>query len=67
VCLPIVGMTLEPLEYSVFEKDWAHPFALRTGKIARLREFYDTATIADVFRGDRTRPHHTSDVESRKT
>ncbi len=35
---------------------------------SRLREFYDTATIADAFRGDRARPHEeTSDVESRRT
>ncbi len=36
-------------------------------EIARLREFYDTATIVEAFRGDRARPHQTSDVESRRT
>lgn len=36
----------------VFETDWAHLFTLGDGKIARLREFYDTATIAAAFRSD---------------
>ena len=52
---------------SVLETDWAHPFTLRAGKLARLREFYDTATIAQAFGGDRARPHQTSDIESRRT
>lgn len=36
----------------VFETDWAHLFTVREGKIVRLREFYDTAAIAEAFRGD---------------
>ena len=35
----------------VFETDWAHLFTLSNGKIVRLREFYDTATMAEAFRG----------------
>lgn len=32
-----------------FETDWAHLFTVREGRIARLREFYDTATVAAAF------------------
>jgi uncharacterized protein len=35
----------------VFETDWAHLFTVHDGKIVRLREFYDTATMAEAFRG----------------
>jgi ketosteroid isomerase-like protein len=35
----------------VFETDWAHLFTMHDGKIVRLREFYDTATMAEAFRG----------------
>jgi ketosteroid isomerase-like protein len=34
----------------VFESDWAHVYTIESGKIVRLREFYDTATIAAAFR-----------------
>lgn len=34
-----------------FETDWAHFFTVRAGKIVRLREFYDTATMAAAFKG----------------
>ncbi len=33
-----------------FETDWIHFFTLKDGKIIRLREYYDTATIAEAFR-----------------
>lgn len=33
----------------VFETDWAHLFTIRNGKIARLREYYDTAAMAEAF------------------
>ncbi len=36
----------------IFETDWAHLFTIQDGKIVRLREFYDTATIAAAYRGD---------------
>jgi hypothetical protein len=36
----------------IFETDWAHLFTIEDGKIVRLREFYDTATIAEAYRGD---------------
>lgn len=36
----------------VFETDWAHLFTVREGRITRLREFYDTATMAEAFRVD---------------
>lgn len=32
-----------------FETDWAHFFTVRAGKIVRLREFYDTATMSRAF------------------
>lgn len=34
-----------------FETDWAHLFTIRNGKIQRLREYYDTAAMAQAFRG----------------
>lgn len=34
----------------LFETDWAHLFTVRQGKIVRLREFYDTATMANAFK-----------------
>ena len=34
----------------VFETDWIHFFTLSDGKIVRLREYYDTATMAEAFR-----------------
>lgn len=33
-----------------FETDWAHLHTIQGGKIARLREFYDTAVVAAAFR-----------------
>jgi ketosteroid isomerase-like protein len=33
-----------------FETDWVHLFTIQDGKIARLQEFYDTATMAVAFR-----------------
>ncbi|MBX2998893.1 MAG: nuclear transport factor 2 family protein [Caldilineaceae bacterium] len=33
----------------IFETDWAHLFTVRRGKIVRLREFYDTATMSRAF------------------
>jgi ketosteroid isomerase-like protein len=36
----------------IFETDWAHLFTIQGGKIVRLREYYDTATMAAAFRGD---------------
>lgn len=32
-----------------FETDWAHLFTIRNGKIVRLREYYDTAAMAEAF------------------
>lgn len=39
----------------VFETDWAHLFTVRDSKVVRLREYYDTAAMAEAFlkRGDR--------------
>ncbi|MCA9939354.1 MAG: nuclear transport factor 2 family protein [Anaerolineales bacterium] len=34
-----------------FESDWAHVFTIRNGKIIRLREYYDTAALAEAFAG----------------
>ena len=34
----------------VFETDWVHLFTVQNGKIVRLQEFYDTATMAAAFR-----------------
>lgn len=34
----------------LFETDWAHLFTVREGKIVRMREFYDTATMAAAFK-----------------
>lgn len=34
----------------IFETDWVHLFTIRDGKIVRLQEFYDTATMAAAFR-----------------
>ena len=36
----------------LFETDWAHLYTIQDGKIARLREFYDTATVAAAFRSN---------------
>ena len=33
----------------VFENNWTHVFTVRDGQIAEVREFYDTAAIADAF------------------
>lgn len=33
----------------VFESDWAHLFQVIDGRVVRLREFYDTAAIAEAF------------------
>ena len=33
-----------------FESDWIHLFTVQNGKIVRLQEFYDTATMAAAFR-----------------
>ncbi|HXV96797.1 MAG TPA: nuclear transport factor 2 family protein [Anaerolineae bacterium] len=35
----------------LFDSDWAHLFTLHDGKIVRMREFYDTATMAAAYRG----------------
>jgi ketosteroid isomerase-like protein len=35
-----------------FETDWIHFFTLKDGKIVRLREYYDTATMAEAFRNE---------------
>ena len=32
-----------------FETHWVHVFTLRNGKVTRLREYYDTATMAAAF------------------
>lgn len=34
----------------VFQSDWAHFFTVKNGKVVRLREFYDTASLAAAFR-----------------
>jgi uncharacterized protein len=34
----------------IFESDWVHLFTVRNGKIVQLREYYDTAAIAEAFR-----------------
>lgn len=33
----------------IFETDWVHLFTVEDGKIVRLQEFYDTATMAAAF------------------
>ena len=35
-----------------FGTDWIHFFTVRDGKIVRLREYYDTATMAEAFRAE---------------
>ncbi|MEZ4674168.1 MAG: hypothetical protein R2932_08005 [Caldilineaceae bacterium] len=34
----------------IFETDWAHLFTIQSGKIVKLREYYDTATMAEAFK-----------------
>lgn len=34
----------------IFETDWAHLFTVRGGKVVRVREFYDTAAMAEAFK-----------------
>jgi ketosteroid isomerase-like protein len=34
----------------IFETDWIHFFTIKGGQITRLREYYDTAAIAEAFR-----------------
>ena len=36
----------------IFETDWIHFYTLKDGKIIRLREYYDTATMAEAFRAE---------------
>lgn len=36
----------------VFESDWAHLFTVKEGTVVRLREFYDTAAVAEAFRNE---------------
>ncbi|MEF3366747.1 nuclear transport factor 2 family protein [Methylocystis sp. 9N] len=33
----------------VFDCEWAHVFTVKNGKLARFREFYDTAAIVDAL------------------
>jgi uncharacterized protein len=33
-----------------FESNWAHLFTLKNGRIVRLREFSDTAAMADALK-----------------
>jgi ketosteroid isomerase-like protein len=33
-----------------FESNWAHLFSFQDGRIARLREYYDTAAMAEAFK-----------------
>ncbi len=33
----------------IYETDWAHIWTIRSGKIERLYEFFDTAAIASAF------------------
>jgi len=35
----------------VFETEWLHFFTIKDGQITRLREYYDTAAMAEAFRG----------------
>ncbi|MFZ0546504.1 MAG: nuclear transport factor 2 family protein [Candidatus Promineifilaceae bacterium] len=35
-----------------FETNWAHLFTLKDGRVVRLREFYDTAAMANALRTD---------------
>ncbi|MCA9946375.1 MAG: nuclear transport factor 2 family protein [Anaerolineales bacterium] len=32
-----------------FESDWAHLFTVQDGQVVRLREYYDTAVMAEAF------------------
>lgn len=32
-----------------FESDWAHLFTVQNGAVVRVREFYDTAVLAQAF------------------
>ncbi|GJM42049.1 MAG: hypothetical protein DHS20C20_23310 [Ardenticatenaceae bacterium] len=34
-----------------FETDWAHLFTVQGGEVVRLREYYDTAVMAEAFLG----------------
>ena len=31
--------------------EWVHIFTIRSGKVATFREFLDTATVAEAYRG----------------
>lgn len=33
-----------------FETDWIQYFTFRDGKLARVREFYDTARMAEAYK-----------------
>jgi uncharacterized protein len=47
----VLGRTRARVKTSggVFDCDWAHVFSLKDGKLARFREFYDTAAIVHAF------------------
>lgn len=36
----------------VWETDWAHVFTISSGKIVKMREYYDTAVMVAAFRGE---------------
>ena len=36
----------------VFETNWIHFFTVKDGQITRLCEYYDTAAMAEAYRGD---------------
>ncbi len=48
----VVGRTRARVKAGrVFDRDWTHIFSVRTGKLYRFREFYDTKSVADALTG----------------
>jgi ketosteroid isomerase-like protein len=47
----VIGRTRARLKSQggVFDCQWAHVFTVKNGKLARFREFYDTAAIIDAL------------------
>lgn len=47
----VIGRTRARLKRQggVFDCEWAHVFTVKNGKLARFREFYDTAAIVDAL------------------
>lgn len=49
----VLGRTLARVKNTgkKFDSEWAHVFTVKSGKVERFQEFYDTAAIVDAIAG----------------